>query len=89
MREKLFHDIRNILINDWDPIMIGDNKKLSDEYDSYAYEIQNLLLSYDIDKEKLYQLLLYHEENTIGMSISNESRMLVVEKLLSLVSGDR
>ena len=40
---KLISDIRFILINDWDPIGIGNNSNLEDEYDSYIGTIINIL----------------------------------------------
>ena len=40
---KLISAIRSVLINDWDPVGIGDNPNLSDEYDSYIGSIINIL----------------------------------------------
>ena len=40
---KLISDIRSVLINDWDPVGIGDNPNLSDEYDGYIGSIINIL----------------------------------------------
>lgn len=41
--KKLISDIRSVLINDWDPIGIGNNPNLSDEYDSYIGTIISIL----------------------------------------------
>ena len=40
---NLILDIRSVLINEWDPIGIGDNSHLSDEYDSYIGSIISIL----------------------------------------------
>jgi hypothetical protein len=36
-------EIRAILLADWDPLNIGDNPRLSDEYDSYIPRILKLV----------------------------------------------
>jgi hypothetical protein len=43
MEKKIISDIRIVLINDWDPIGIGDNSNLSDEYDGCIGSIINIL----------------------------------------------
>src|SRR5262245_7382612 len=35
--------IRNILLTDWDPLGIGDNPNLANEYDDYILGILNLV----------------------------------------------
>ena len=45
MKNKtLISSIRSVLLNDWDPIRIGDNPSLRDEYDSYISPIINMLI---------------------------------------------
>ncbi len=35
--------VRAILLKDWDPLIVGDNPNLADEYDRYIPEIIRLL----------------------------------------------
>lgn len=35
--------IRRVLLDQWDPLNVGDNRKLSDEYDNYLGEIVKAL----------------------------------------------
>jgi len=42
-KNKLVLNIRSVLLNDWDPVGIGDNPNLSDEYDGYIGSIINIL----------------------------------------------
>ncbi len=40
---KRTQEIRTILLNDWDPLGVGENSNLSDEYDNYIPGILLLL----------------------------------------------
>jgi len=42
-KKELISNVRYILLNDWDPIGIGDNSNLSDEYDGYIGSIIKIL----------------------------------------------
>ena len=45
MKNKtLISSIRSVLLNDWDPIGIGANSNLHDEYDSYINPIINMVI---------------------------------------------
>ncbi|CAN5324410.1 hypothetical protein BH10PSE3_BH10PSE3_36380 [soil metagenome] len=35
--------VRGVLLNQWDPLNVGDNRKLADEYDSYLSGIVKAL----------------------------------------------
>lgn len=54
--------IRVILLKDWDPLGVGDNPNLADEYDSYIPAILRLLDSH-CTVEQLEQYLLGIEKN--------------------------
>ena len=84
MSSDLLKHIKSILLYDWDPIMIGDNHLLNDEYDNYAVEIYRLFATGQSSREVLYDYLMRSECETIGLSIENEKRMEVVDKLLCL-----
>lgn len=66
MKNKLISDIRSVLIKDWDPIGIGDNPNLSDEYDGYIGSIINIIMqkcSVDVIVEFLKKI----EETEMGI----------------------
>ena len=64
--------------------MIGDNHLLHDEYDNYAVEIYRLLATVQPSREVLYAYLMRIESEIIGMSIENDKRIEIVDKLLCL-----
>ncbi|MFT4172086.1 MAG: hypothetical protein QM639_05970 [Rhodocyclaceae bacterium] len=84
MNSELLKCIKEILLHDWDPIMIGENHLLDDEYDNYALEIYKLFVAGKSSHEALYDYLLRTEDEAIGMSIEDEKREKVVDKLLCL-----
>jgi hypothetical protein len=43
-QQKIINSIQTILLQNWDPIDIGDNPNLKDEYDGYIGKIINILL---------------------------------------------
>lgn len=51
-------DIRTVLINDWDPVGIGNNSNLSDEYDGYIGPIIKILMQ----KSSIESIVLYLEK---------------------------
>lgn len=51
-------DIRTVLINDWDPVGIGNNSNLSDEYDGYIGPIIQILMQ----KSSIESIVLYLEK---------------------------
>lgn len=53
-------DIRNILISDWDPLDISENRKLHDEYDKVVDNILSVDLKFGYETE-IYNLLLAAE----------------------------
>ena len=38
-----FNNVRDVLMRHWDPLQIGDNPNLQDEYDSYVPGLMKLL----------------------------------------------
>jgi len=61
-RERL----RAILLSEWDPLCIGDNPKLADEYDRYL-PILLALLQGDVDQATIAKTLERIEREEIGM----------------------
>jgi hypothetical protein len=65
--QKIKGDIRSILLKYWDPVGIGDNFKLSDEYDQFLPQIINLAVSGDVNVNAFYQFLYEIESNNMGI----------------------
>ena len=57
------NEIRTIFLKYWDPILIGDNELLIDEYDNYVNSMFDYLKGDNIDIDELYTFLdtVYHE----------------------------
>ena len=43
MTGDLYREVKKILISSWDPLDIGDNPNLSDEYDAYVAAVIKLV----------------------------------------------
>jgi hypothetical protein len=75
--------IREILLEFWDPINIGDNPNLADEYDSFIPRILQSLKKSPSD-EALFDLLARIEEEELSATIPDDQRRRTVKALLNL-----
>ncbi len=84
MSRELFYKIRAILLRDWDPLNVGDNPHLEDEYDAYIPELLREATNKDENsiKEKLIDI-----ENRVGVGVAPEQRNIAIMKLIQLLSG--
>lgn len=81
---KIFDSIRQVLIRDWDPIGVGGENRLADEYDAYVAPVYRILVG-DRSENDLIEELRRIEVDEIGVGPSNvESLRLVAQNLLSL-----
>jgi len=58
--------IRAILLNDWDPLIVGDNPHLSNEYDDFIAVIVQLLESH-CTAEQMERHLTWIEKHDPGL----------------------
>jgi hypothetical protein len=75
--------IREVLMQEWDPIGIADIPEAADEYDSYIGEVYGVL----IRREPLYKMIDYLwwvETQHMGLSGNRRKTELVAERLLRL-----
>jgi hypothetical protein len=88
--KEIIETIRDVLINDWDPIgVMGDPEWPRDEYDSYIGEILTFLERRE-SADFLARHLCFIEEKLIGLGrVPVELRMQVAIKLkeINLASG--
>ncbi len=72
--------IRDILLREWDPLGVGDNPNLADEYDGYLAGIVRLIDS-QIGSAALDEHLAGIERD-LGLQRSKEQRVSAVRALL-------
>lgn len=66
----IISEVRSILLSEWDPIGVGDNLNLSDEYDRYINVILRLLTK-DATIEDIANTLIKIEQTEMGLITSN------------------
>ena len=74
--------VREILLHEWDPLNVGDNPNLADEYDSCVGTIIQLIDRKSDSKEIKQHLLQIEKE--LGVHIPDDQRMKAVSALLAL-----
>jgi hypothetical protein len=75
-------EIRTILLKDWDPIDVGDNPNLSDEYDAYLADLTKLVTD-GASGDEIARYLKTVEE-TLGLKLPAERRRRAAEALTQL-----
>ena len=68
------NEIRTIFLKYWDPILIGDNELLIDEYDNYVNSMFDYLKGDNIDIDDIVDLLILFDNkirSKSSASISN------------------
>jgi len=76
-------EIRQILFQDWDPLGVKDNQKLSDEYDSCIASVYRLLV--ERASARAIVNCLFRLEHDLGMPAKSKEHLLpVAHKLLAL-----
>lgn len=82
---NFYDDVRDCLLNDWDPIGVNDTPAACDEYDNYVSGLCDLLKR-GTDANKLRNHLVRIE--TINMGLSEPSKRIdeVVGKLLAIAN---
>ena len=77
------NEIRTIFLKYWDPILIGDNELLIDEYDNYVNSMFDYLKgdNIDIDIDDIVDLLILFE-NEMGVETDLYTKRNVASKLI-------
>ena len=84
--KNIISSIRSVLVNDWDPIEIGDNSNLFDEYDSYIGPIITMLRQ-SSTIEEIVAFLENTERTKMGISNVSVKRLHDVATKLINVGG--
>jgi hypothetical protein len=74
--------VRAILLQDWDPLIVGDNPNLADEYDRYLPEIIRLLNS-DCTIEQMEAYLASIERDKMWLPRLTQGIPRTAENLVS------
>ncbi|WP_148213109.1 hypothetical protein [Methylocella silvestris] len=77
-----FSIVRTILLRDWDPIIVGDNPHLIDEYDHYIPGIIELL-DRRCSAESIERHLRQIEANAMGLTPPLEQAHRAARNLVS------
>ena len=80
---KKIEEIKNILLNEWDPIGISEIKEAHDEYDSYAEYIYNQKINNTNMSVSKY---LSEIEKYIGLNANQELNLKIEKKIDYIVS---
>ena len=83
-RAKVLHQkIRDILLNEWDPIGVRSIAEANDEYDGYVPTIYKMIISRKPAYE-IFEYLLWLEGTHMGLTVDRPRTLFIAEKLGSL-----
>lgn len=83
--KSLTEDIRQVLMQNWDPIGIADIPETHDEYDSYIAEIARMIVRRG-SADDIARLLLAAEQN-MGVEPNADRASEAARRLLGIGSG--
>lgn len=83
--EPLIEPARAVLVDTWDPLDIGSNRMLRDEYDAYLGVVVRMLKDPSTTGATLSSYLAHVEDHELGVQGDPEKRSLAVQALLELV----
>ena len=81
---SLAHQIKQILLQEWDPVEIKNIQQAQDEYDSYLAHITQLLQSQA--SQSAIALALVQAEVDMGLKANQSRANMVAENLLLIHS---
>jgi hypothetical protein len=85
-REETFiRRVREILLEKWDPICIGDNPNLKDEYDGYLGHLISILKDPSVTRLHVVEYLMSVEVGEMGLPGDSVRQSVVADALLELV----
>jgi hypothetical protein len=84
--ERLISRIRVVFLNDWDPINVGFNPNLADEYDSYIAPLIRLAESDQaLSVERIADFLERCERDEMGLTLERHNRDRAAAKLFQIL----
>jgi hypothetical protein len=83
-RAKHYHNaIKQILLQEWDPIGVKDIPEAQDEYDSYVWGVYSRLIR-QASEQELFDYLWEMETVNLGLYGNAPHTQAIVEKLTAL-----
>jgi hypothetical protein len=79
----MHNKIRKILLHQWDPLQIGDNPNLADEYDEHIPQLNSLLSSSPDPKSVIDELKKIEVE--LDVFVTDQVRAQTAKELLELL----
>ncbi|HEX7672536.1 MAG TPA: hypothetical protein VF412_00125 [Bdellovibrio sp.] len=80
---KVEKAVRDILLNDWDPIGVKNNPNAKAEYDGYALRVTGMLLN-GSDESKLTEYLNKVVSEDLELPVNEAVAKVVAKKLVAL-----
>ena len=75
--------VREVLMQDWDPIGVRDAPEAQDEYDSYAAHIYTLLVT-SRPRQEIFDYLWWLETEHMGLTGARQATEQFAERLLRI-----
>ncbi|MDR1423275.1 MAG: hypothetical protein LBI92_01515 [Azoarcus sp.] len=83
-RARFLHQsIKNVLMQDWDPIGVQAISGAEDEYDSYVPTLYSMLISRRPVNE-VFKYLVWLEAEHMGLTVDYQRTLSIAEKLVGL-----
>ncbi|NJM34875.1 MAG: hypothetical protein HC850_09410 [Rhodomicrobium sp.] len=76
--------IRRVLLENWDPVGVGDNPNLRDEYDAYIPELIRILSDKSVVKQHIFSYLQGIEIDRMGIPEDPERIEIAAGRLLEI-----
>jgi hypothetical protein len=87
--KRLTQEVREVLLDKWDPLCVGDNPNLADEYDAYLPPLVRLLAGAPVDKASLIDYLTRVERDEMGFPGDPAKLSAEADALMALAKGER
>lgn len=85
-RARYLHQkIKDVLLNEWDPIGVQALPEAQDEYDGYVSRVYSMLIARKPIKE-VFEYLLWVEIEHMGLTADRHRTQSIAEKLVGLVA---
>ncbi|MDO3382377.1 hypothetical protein [Gilvimarinus algae] len=81
--KALQKEIQKILIEEWDPIGVGDIPEAEHEYDSYVPELYKMLISRK-PKHEIFEYIWWLETEHMGLTGDRQRSEMFAERLYNL-----
>jgi hypothetical protein len=77
--------IKEVLLNEWDPIGVKEIAEAQDEYDGYVPTIYKMLIQQRTEQE-IFDYLWWAETDHMGLAGNRQATEAFAERLVSLAS---